>query len=804
MRELPIAYGNSSHARFWMNKTIRWDELCDRLRTTVRTTETSEEYAKMRKADREAAKDKGGFIAGHLRDNRRKVENVVCRSMLALDGDKLEKGFMERFKAGCRYRAAFYTTHSHTPDAPRGRFILPFTRDVTPDEYIAIARFFASEWGIDQFDECSYKVNQLMYWPTSPSNGEYIFGEVDGPWLDPDEYLAGHPQWRDMSLLPTSCRESSVRESSKKPQEDPLTKKGVVGAFCRTYSIEDAIALFLSDVYAPSAVEGRYDYVPGEGSAGVVVYDGRFAYSHHATDPACGKLLNAFDLVRIHRFGNLDDDSGGVTSPSRLPSYREMLRFATECEDVKLTMLEENRRQAESEFGPLESDGDGEEWKRQLVFMPRSRLLENSVWNLGLILRNDRRLANFAYNEMACQVEVTGPVPWSRPEGSRFWRNADTAQLKSFLDINYIPFSDRNHAVSFDKVVDDRRFHPIRDYLDNLPPWDGKPRVDTLFIDLLDADDNAYVRAVTRKTLAAAVARVYRPGIKFDSVTVLDGDQGIGKSTIWKQLAGDSHFSDTLSLTDMDDKSGAEKLQGYWIVEIGELAGMRKADIEKVKSFLSCSDDKYRPSYARTVENHPRQCIVVATVNGERGYLRDVTGNRRFWIVKCNRKGKTVDWTIGGALRDQIWAEARRRYLDGERLYLETDLEGEAEKAQRSAMEADERQGMVERYLARLLPETWDSMDIHRRRDFLNGDITSPEGTVRRTSVSNAEIWCECFGKAMSDLKPSDSYAIAALMMQVEGWERTSRRMRLPIYGMQRVYVAKDGDRVCDKDGSLP
>ncbi len=154
------------------------------------------------------------------------------------------------------------------------------------------------------------------------------------------------------------------------------------------------------------------------------------------------------------------------------------------------------------------------------------------------------------------------------------------------------------------------------------------------------------MRTVTRKTFAAAVARIYVPGTKFDCVPVLDGDQGIGKSTIVKDLVTPDYYSETLSLTDMDDKSGAEKLQGFWVVEIGELDGMKKADIEKVKSFLSTSDDKYRPSYGKVVESHPRQCIIIATVNGERGYLRDITGNRRFWIIKVIRRSRKRHGTL--------------------------------------------------------------------------------------------------------------------------------------------------------------
>lgn len=776
MRNLPIAYGNSCQAKLWSNKTITWDALCEKLKTTIRTTDTVEEYPKMKKADKEAAKDKGGFVGGKLRDNRRKIETVACRSMLTLDVDHAEIGFIEKFTEGCSYAAVLYTTHGHTPEAPRVRILLPLTADISADKYAALARFFADEWGIDQFDECSYKPNQLMYWPTTPSNGEYICRTVEGDWLDADTYLEKHPDWKDCSLLPTSSRESTVRESAKKPQEDPLTKPGTVGVFCRAYGISAAIEKFLSDVYTPSVVEGRFDYIPGEGCAGVVIYDDKFAYSHHATDPACGKLVNAFDLVRIHRFGNDDGKK----------SFADMCEFAMQDDAVKLLAMEEKLAQAETDFAVTDTD-----WMTRLHYQPRTGILENSVYNLNLILNNDPDFANFAFNELANRIQITGPLPWERPEGNMFWRDADTAQLKSIIDIRYLPFSSRNHDVAFTKAADDRHFHPVRDYLNSLPEWDGIERVEDLFIRYLQADDTPYVRAVTRKTFAAAVARVYVPGIKFDCVPVLDGDQGIGKSTIVKDLVTSDYYSETLSLTDMDDKSGAEKLQGFWAVEIGELAGMKKADIEKVKAFLSTCDDKYRPSYGKVVESHPRQCIIIATVNGECGYLRDITGNRRFWIIKLHQKKQKKTWDFTPEYRAQFWAEAKEIWKSGEKLYLEGDLLEAAEEAQQSAMEVDERLGMVEEYLNAMLPDDWAEMDLFQRRNFLQGsEFGMPEhkGLHRRTEVSNAEIWCECYGKSLQELKPTDSYSIAALMAQLPNWERTTSIKRQPIYGRQRLY----------------
>jgi predicted P-loop ATPase len=752
----------------------------NRNRNPLRTSETAEEYPKLPKKQRDALKDQGGFVGGWLKGGIRKNGNVIGRQIGCLDADNAPADtdfLLLTATALTGVKHFIYSTHSHAPESPRYRVVILFSRDVTEDEYPAVTRMVAKQIGLDYFDDTTYQANRMMYWASCPSNGEFVFNESNGEPLDPDKYLSMYEDWRDATQWPTSSCQSEVIKREITRQQDPIKKDGIVGVFNRAYDIEETISEFLPNVYEPSAVDGRYDYIPADSSAGVVLYEGKWTYSHHATDPACGKLCNAFDLVRIHKFGDLDEKA----------SFREMSAFAVTLEKVKIQLAEERRKQAEAEFSAADTD---EDWRAKLTYMPRSKLLENSVWNLMLIFSNDPDFQNFAYNEMANRVQITGEVPWERPQDNNFWRDADTAQLKAMIDVRYLAFSSRNHDVCFSKITDDRRFHPIRDYLDGLPSWDGVPRLETLFVRCLQADDTPYVRAITRKAFAAAVARIYRPGTKFDSVVVFDGVQGIGKSTLFKDLVGEQYYSETLSLTDMNDKTAAEKLQGFWIVEIGEFAGMKKADIEKVKSFLSTSDDKYRPSYGKTVESHPRQCVIVGTVNGERGYLRDITGNRRFWIVKVHQEEQVKKWEFTPEERDQIWAEAKAAWVSGERLYLEGEMIKSAEIAQREAMEVDERQGMVEEYLDMLLPSNWDTMDMYARRNhFAEKDApTTPKGTMRRDYVSCIEIWCECFGKSRAEFKPTESYPIAAIMARVSGWEKTNNRQRIPVYGQQRIY----------------
>ena len=783
MRKLSIAYGSSCHAKRWVNQQVTFDELCERLSQTVRTPETVEEYPKLPKSERDRAKDKGGFVGGKLKGGRRKRDTVEGRSMLTQDADHAGIGFIDSYEMLCPYASCLYTTHGHTPEAPRVRVVVPLTRDVTPDEYAAISRLFAAEWGIDQFDECSHRPHQLMYWPTTPADGEYVFKRCDGEWLDPDRYLAAHPGWRDCAGLPHSVREGGIVERGRKQQEDPLGKQGVIGAFCRTYGINEAVHVFLKDIYQESELQGRFDYIPADSSAGVVVYDDVFAYSHHATDPACGKLLNAFDLVRIHKFGGLDEKVPEDTEAAKLPSFKAMCDFAVNDENVKMTIAGERMEIAEKEFS-----GENEDWLKQLEYEKRSTVVKNTLRNLLLILNNDEKLKGIVFNQLSDGMEIKGEVPWEHP--SRFWRDADDAQLISYVDLTYGTFSARNYDIAVTKVADDRSYHPIREFLASLPEWDKVPRVDTILVDFLGASDNAYVRAVTRKTLCGAIARVMNPGCKFDTMLVLNGPQGKGKSTLIYKLCGE-WFNDSLLLNDTKDKTAAEKLQGYWILEIGELAGLKKTEIETLRGFLSRQNDIYRASFGRRATPHPRQCVFIGTTNAENGYLRDTAGNRRFWPVKTPGDAARASWEMTEEEIWQIWAEALVRYKEGEPLHLDNELAGMALKEQQIAMEVDEREGMVRDYLEMPLPERWDKMDIFDRRNYICGSEFGGErepGVRKRERVCNMEIWCECFGKERGNLKRQDANEISAIMANIEGWKKADNKVRFPIYGIVRGY----------------
>lgn len=781
--KIAVSTGNSRMEKKWNLKEMELADFRDRISQTIRTSETMEQYRKMSKAQQDDVKDVGGYVLGRLKGGRRKKDCVISRSALTLDMDYAHADVADQIEMFQTFGCFIYSTHKHTKEKPRLRLIVPLSREVTPDEYMAVSRKVAEEIGMELFDDTTYEPSRLMYWPSTSSDGEFFFYEITGEALDPDEVLSKYKDWKDVSSWPVSNRQHSIVQKDIKKQEDPLQKRGVIGAFNRTFTITQAIDTFLPDVYQPSTMSGRYDYVPADSAAGVVIYDDVFAYSHHATDPACGKLMNAFDVVRIHKFGHLDAKVSEDTDSTKLPSYKAMQEFASQNEQVRVTLGKEREASARLDFAE-------EDWKRQLEYN-RQGILINNLKNLLLILNNDENLKGIVFNQLSDGMEIKGEVPWSHP--SKFWRDADDAQLISYIDLTYGNFSARNYDIAVSKVTDDRSYHPIKEFLASLPEWDELPRVDTLLVDFLGAVDNEYVRAVTRKTLVAAIARVMTPGCKFDTMLVLSGPQGKGKSTLIAKLCGE-WFNDSLLLSDTKDKTAAEKLQGYWILEIGELAGLKKTDIETLRGFLSRQNDIYRAAFGRRATPHPRQCVFIGTTNADT-YLRDITGNRRFWPVKVPGGTGRGSWELTREEVELIWAEALYYYKKGETLHLPKELEPIAVQEQKEAMEQDEREGTIRDYLEMLLPENWDSMTLYERRNFINGsefEGSRKVGVKKRNRVCNMEIWCECFGKERGNLKRQDANEIAAIMSNIEGWKRPEGKMRFSIYGVVKGYVREE------------
>lgn len=794
-RPITISSAGTRTAKVWPAQTLYWSELCEKLRVPVRGTETLAQYLALPRGRQDDLKDVGGFVAGTLQGNRRKASLVESRDVITLDLDNVQPGATEsllrRFGAlGCAY--ATYSTRKHEGVRPRLRLLVPLNRTVNADEYEPIARKLAEFVGIEQCDPTTFEASRLMYWPSCCADSQYVYQVGDAPFLDADAMLAQYADWRDVTSWPTVPGADKAQERRAKQQGDPTIKSGVVGAFCKLYDIYRAMDELLPGVY-DACDDGRYTYCGGSTVGGAVVYDeGRFLYSHHATDPASGKLVNAFDLVRLHKFGDQDEDAKPDTPTNKLPSYKSMCEFALADGGVAAIINQERYEKVAEAFSeaPVATEDETANWIHLLETSPTTGQPAKTTRNVRILLENDPRLKGRIRQDLFSEALLgVGPLPWAgRTQETGVFRwssDSDGAGLRDYIE-QILKFRSRD-------LIDDallltakaNGYDPVKTFLESAV-WDGVPRLDTLYIDYLGADDHQYTRAVARKALVAAVARVMQPGCKFDTMTVVCGRQGIGKSTLFRRIGMD-WFSD--SLRTFEGKESAELLQGVWIVEVGELEAMGKAGVQTIKQFLVKEDDQYRAAYARTTEKHLRKCVFFGTTN-DHDYLKDPTGNRRFWPVDAEAQPpvKSVFSDLTEDVVAQLWAEAYLRWQLGEPLILSRELEVEAEKRRDLHMERDVLQGQIEEFLEQPVPKDWLRWSLDRRLLYYGGGATGTLELVPRVRVCAAEIWKECIGERRT-MNRMDAQRINAILSKLPGWGDQKLQRFGPSYGNQRGFL---------------
>lgn len=396
-----------------------------------------------------------------------------------------------------------------------------------------------------------------------------------------------------------------------------------------------------------------------------------------------------------------------------------------------------------------------------------------NLHNLGVIAREDKVLAGVRYNQLTHNIEIHGKPTWYRDDTLPLWTDVDTVGFRDYIAFTYeIDFAKADVADAVHMVAMSRQYHPIKQYLQSLPPWDGISRIDSIFIDYFGAADNPYTRDVARKWILAAIKRIYEPGCKYDNVPVLSGPQGIGKSTFFKRL-GKNWFSDSLTFTDMADvKKAAEKIKGTWINEISELNGIRKQDIGTVKNFISSSQDIYRAAYAKSAEPNPRQCVLIGTTNDD-NFLFDDTGNRRFQPIRVTGEGRYNPTKISDKTVDQIWAEGLALFQHNPDVELQLNplSEAFALQAQMDALESSELEGVIGYYLDMELPDDWESVSIMSRRMYFQAynPKETQHGCImhKRTSVCIPEIWCECLGEPLDRLTRAASLNISRCLTKL-------------------------------------
>lgn len=794
--EIRIATASSRLTKVWKNESIEWGELVDRCRETRRTGETVAEYKAMSKDQQAQKKDVGGFVGGPLKEGKRKNGYVIGRSVVTLDIDFGTGNEWEEYTLKFNNAAFLYSTHKHSPNSPRYRLVVLLSRLVSPDEYEPIARYVAGQIGIDKFDHTTYELPRLFYWPSSSEDGEYVFEVQKGKPLDVNMVLNSYADPFDASTWPHGKNENLTLKKEMKRAGEPTEKNGLIGAFCRAYAISEAIETFLPDVYEPTAIDGRYTYKEGSVAGGLVTYEDKFAYSHHDTDPASRQLCNAFDLVRIHLFGDLDD--GKFTDDiTRLPSYAKMVELAGKDKKVVKLTIAEKQQSLQDDFGGFEPEigekpkpnkqkGMAAEDLAALLEADKKGGIKSTIANILAILEKDEKLAGKLWHDDFSSYDFAETnLPWKRQ--SLAWSDKDDANLRVYLDLNYGIQGKEKISDSLDRVFSNHRRHPIREYLSALR-WDGTERLDTLIINYIGAEDNELNRAMTRKMFTAAAKRVFEPGCKFDYCLILSGGEGIGKSTFLKIMGGD-WFSDSIVTT--EGKEGMESLRQAWLIELAELASIKRSDVEQTKNFLSKQEDCYRAAYGKRTNHYPRQCVFFGTTN-EITFLKGDTGNRRFWVIPVDAELRAIDGDLFKRLkddRDQLWAEAVYRYKHGEQLYLDKDEEKMARERQQdyNVDKDDPVPGMLDEYLEQKLPADWYTWDIARRRAFMqNPDPLSAESLTRDKFFAGEFVY-ERLGINLKDKEYGyELKKVNKLMKVKEGWTRMA--VRVKGYGIQKGY----------------
>ena len=796
-RQICISIGDSRYSKSWRQQVTTVSALYTRLSQPIVGTETHSEYMAMPKSQQDTLKDVGGFVGGVLNAPQRNKANVTGRDIITLDFDNIPPNgidIIEQRTKAMNINYCIYSTRKHTPAKPRLRIIIPLDHSVTPDEYEPIARRISQNIGIDMADKTTYDINRLMYWPSKCADTDFYFSsDLEKPLVNADDILRSYQDWRDVQSWPRAASEINDVKHQLKEQEDPLEKTGIVGAFCRTYTIEQAMDLFLPGIYElVDNADNRYTYLNGSTTGGAIVYEGKFLYSHHATDPCGEKLCNSFDMVRLHRFGTLDADIKPDTPITKMPSFLKMRDLVLEDRKCRATLDKDRQEAAAADFEGIAADNP--DWATELELTAQGKI-KNTIDNFKMILEHDPALkGKFAYNAFAERKEILAPVPWNKGIDRRMWTDADTNGLYWYIEKRYDVRGRGDIDSALSMYMSQYCFNEVQDYINGLV-WDGVKRLDTLFVDYLGAEDTPYTRTVTRKMLIAGIARAMTPGVKFDNMLILVGAQGIGKSSILQKLSK-GWFND--SICSFEGKDAAELLQGIWIVEISELGAFNKSDTRRIKQFLSLNADIFRAAYARNAEERKRKCVFFGSTN-DKEFLHDPTGERRFWPVDCakSRRNKNPFTDLDEYTINQIWAEARAYWIAGEPLHLSEEIELMATAKQQEHKEDDARIGMIREFVSRKVPKDWLKYSIDNRKLYW-GTATqqqSEEDLVIRDRISALEIWVELFNKNKADIQDRDTRKINSILDNLDGWERANGPMRINNeYGKQRCYIRKNGN----------
>lgn len=784
MDKYTLSVAGSSASLKWTTVKYTWSDFLERLNRDIRSTETMRDFDRLDRTARANLKDVGGYMAGELSGARRLKSAVLSRSMITLDVDYADSLFPVEFDTRFPGVAAvIYNTRSDREKRRRFRVVIPFAEEVQDAaQYEAAARKMAELLGIDLFDPTTFQAERMMYWQSLSSDQPKVFEVFEGEPISAEYLLSlygNNEEWRDIrNWAFKSDQEKETRAIvSKAMAQNPREKAGLVGAFCRAYSVPAAIEKYLSDVYEIAPGNDRYTYKAGHSVGGMIVFDDLFCFSYHSTDPISdGHAYNAYDLVRVHKFGHLGKED----------STKEMNKLVcADKECVKDMVTPDADLDDFDDYGDAVKSDSTKEVTELVWDLDGKGNKQVTVNNFVNAFKSDPLLNGLlAYDMLKETIVFTRPSFTAR--GSKkgdLVNDTDISIIKGRIERMHGIYNDAKLNDAIEQVSSDNAFHPIKLYLESLT-WDGVPRIDTFLIDYMGAEDNAYTREAFRKMLLAAVTRIYEPGRKFDTALVFYSEQGVGKSTLIQRLSK-GWFND--SLTNLSGKESYEAIQFAWLVELAELSALRKSDVEAVKNFISKREDTYRGAYARRVKTHKRQCVFFGSTNDDE-FLKDATGNRRFFPVAVKRTRKThiIFEPKFDAIVDQLWAEAMEGYMLGECLTLSDEAEAIAGGTREEFTERTPIQGLIEEYLDRLFPADYEDRFLAQRLDFLNGGL-GEEGTEPKNSFSLMELWTEALGRRKDEYTVVKARELSNAVKALKGWKR-DKQARQKIYGPQVIY----------------
>lgn len=836
----------------------------------------------------------GWFIRCGIEGGIRNRKSVMPSGLITYDLDDVSPEMMESLLAGDLLPGVImigHTTRSHTPESPRLRLLIAVSKAIRADDYNRVSRIVALliDPKLQHVDPVSFRPAQMMFFPSVSSDmlKHYVFYKQGGEKLDWEDEIEKweltHGDSHDIRNLPKAASEPELRDVAEEA-EDPLTKKGPVGDFCRAWSItaliegqEDEDGNFvegpLKDVYEiddwEEGAASRCTYIGGHSTNGMVVYGDKFGYSHHGSDPASDQLLNAYDLVRIHLFGDKDAKLEGDEAMKDRPSVKAMSEWMKDDTFYRVQQIEsrygaqdllgdedlgddyEDDEEAddEEEDDDLPSADDllGVKWsefnqsaeavvERRRMFAPKPKKgwlrslnlnddgsIKSTGPNATVIVKNDPRMfRRIAFNELRQEEVLLDDLKSSHPAltsiccqdkvyGDR-WQDFFTDWVDQTIQLESgkkgggydIAFAARTVAQAIRMASRHNAFHPVKDFFDTHAEGEiDVDLVETFLIRHAGAPDNCYIRDVTRNFAIAAVMRIEEPGSKFDFAPILEGKQGTGKSTLIRRLFGTEFFGE-LSTDISNPQRVAENLMGKWVLELPELSSLHRSDINDMKAFVTRQRDDVRLAYGNKVADLPRQCVFCGTTNDDE-YLRDATGNRRYWPVPLDGRfidpmGVVAERAIFWRTAVHLYREMRKAEQHGE---LDLSLQGESLKIARRLQEDRRKEEVSDTWTDRVVEWADEPVAVETLAREMWGESAALEdmpfglepGTmVKRVAFTRDAALAYALDQQRiysSNVQDQNTWSKVLTLLENEGWQRPSKSNKARVMGKQKLWIIR-------------